>query len=145
MHCRACGTEIAAGALICYRCGAATRRPERRPAAASPRAERRWTAAVLGGVFVLAAGFFLALSLGGRPGLDQTEPRVLEAIEAVAAAARRRGKKAGIQTNDPGYARRMIALGYDLVTVMNDNRLMAAAGARIVAEMREDPALELPR
>lgn len=67
MHCRACGTEIAAGALICYRCGAATRRPERRPAAASPRAERRWTAAVLGGVFVLAAGFFLALSLGGRP------------------------------------------------------------------------------
>lgn len=83
----------------------------------------------------------LSLSLGGRPGLDQTEPRVLEAIEAVAAAARRRGKKAGIQTNDPGYARRMIALGYDLVTVMNDNRLMAAAGARIVAEMREDPAL----
>ena len=67
MRCKTCETEIAAGALLCYRCGEATRRPERRPDAARPRAERRWTAAVLGGVFVLAAGFFLALSLDGRP------------------------------------------------------------------------------
>lgn len=67
MHCKACGTEIAEGALICYRCGEATRRPERRPAARRPRAERQWTTIVLGGVFVLAAGFFLALSLSGRP------------------------------------------------------------------------------
>ncbi len=83
----------------------------------------------------------LSLSLGGRPGLDQTEPRVVEAIDTILVAAKRRGKRAGIQTNDPAYARRMIAQGFDLVTVMNDNRLLAAAGSRIVAEMREDEAI----
>ena len=33
MICRQCGTEIADKALICYRCGAATTDPVRRPAA----------------------------------------------------------------------------------------------------------------
>ncbi len=83
----------------------------------------------------------MSLSLGGRPGLDQTEPRVIAAIEAVVGAARRHGKRAGIQTNDPAYARRMIALGFSLVTVMSDMRLMVAAGSRFVADMRADPAL----
>jgi Flp pilus assembly protein TadB len=33
MVCGHCGTEIADKALICYRCGTATKEPERRPAA----------------------------------------------------------------------------------------------------------------
>ena len=32
MQCRHCGTEIADKAIICYRCGAATTDPVRRPA-----------------------------------------------------------------------------------------------------------------
>ena len=66
-HCKTCGTEIADNALICYRCGEATREPERRPADDGPRAERRWPTVVLATVFVLTVGFFLNLSLGGQP------------------------------------------------------------------------------
>jgi ABC-type transport system involved in cytochrome c biogenesis permease subunit len=36
MICRQCGTEIAAKALICYRCGTATTEPQFRPAARKP-------------------------------------------------------------------------------------------------------------
>ena len=50
----------------------------------------------------------LSLSLGCKPGLDRTEPVVVEAIETILAAAKRHGKRAGIQCNDTGYARRMI-------------------------------------
>ena len=66
MHCRACGTEIADNALICYRCGEAPRAPERRPAGYGRRSERRWPTVVLATVFVLTVGFFLNLSLGGQ-------------------------------------------------------------------------------
>ena len=61
------------------RCGAATRRSENHLFGARPRAERRWTTIALGGVFVLSAGFFLALSLGGRP--------VVPAVRAMLGAA----------------------------------------------------------
>ena len=37
MKCRSCGTEIAANALICYKCGAATEEPRIKPPAAKPR------------------------------------------------------------------------------------------------------------
>jgi hypothetical protein len=37
MQCRSCGTEIADKAIVCYRCGAATTDPVRKPAAIQPR------------------------------------------------------------------------------------------------------------
>ncbi|OFW44877.1 MAG: hypothetical protein A3J29_06820 [Acidobacteria bacterium RIFCSPLOWO2_12_FULL_67_14b] len=37
MKCRACGAEIAANALICYKCGTATSEPRIPPPAARPR------------------------------------------------------------------------------------------------------------
>ncbi len=82
----------------------------------------------------------LSLSLGGKPGLDQTNPVVFEAIETILAAAKRRGKRAGIQCNNTRYARRMVEMGFDLVTVMSDQRLMVAAGSKVVADMRKDGA-----
>ena len=41
MKCRSCGTEIAANALICYRCGAATEEPKIKPPAARRGGGRR--------------------------------------------------------------------------------------------------------
>ncbi len=65
MNCNTCGTEIADNALICYRCGEATRQPERQPLPGQ--APRRWPELVLGTAFVLAVAFFLSLALGGQP------------------------------------------------------------------------------
>ncbi len=40
MKCRSCGAEIAANALICYKCGTATAEPRIQPPAARPRRSR---------------------------------------------------------------------------------------------------------
>lgn len=40
MTCRSCGAEIAANALICYKCGTATAEPRITPPAARPRRSR---------------------------------------------------------------------------------------------------------
>lgn len=40
MKCRSCGAEIAANALICYKCGTATAEPRITPPAARPRRSR---------------------------------------------------------------------------------------------------------
>ena len=40
MICRHCGTEIADKAIVCFRCGAGTTDPVRRPAAVRPRRGR---------------------------------------------------------------------------------------------------------
>lgn len=41
MICRQCGTDIADKAIVCYRCGAATAEPARRPAQAGRRSRLR--------------------------------------------------------------------------------------------------------
>ena len=40
MKCRSCSAEIAANALICYKCGTATSEPRITPPAARPRRSR---------------------------------------------------------------------------------------------------------
>lgn len=58
MQCRSCGTEIAEKAIVCYRCGAATTDPVRRPA---PVQQRR---ASLVPVVVLVALILLGFYFG---------------------------------------------------------------------------------
>jgi hypothetical protein len=40
MKCRSCGAEIAANALICYKCGTATTEPRIKPPASRPQPRR---------------------------------------------------------------------------------------------------------
>jgi uncharacterized membrane protein YvbJ len=57
MTCRKCGTEIAANALICYRCGSATAEPRIKPPEPSSvfvRPRRKWGKTIVV-VCVLAA------------------------------------------------------------------------------------------
>lgn len=61
MRCRSCGTEIADKAIVCFRCGAATTDPVRRPAAARP---RRGSRASIDLVVALLLLVFFALYLG---------------------------------------------------------------------------------
>lgn len=78
----------------------------------------------------------LAVSMGKAPGLDQTDPEVMANIEKTLKAAKAAGIKACIHCLEPAYAKRMIGLGFDLVTVGSDVRLYAAALAGVVKEMR---------
>jgi len=78
----------------------------------------------------------LGLSLGGPAKLDQTEPKIVAAIETILAAARRHGVVPGIHCGTPDYARKMIDLGFRLVTVMSDNSLLAAGAKRAVQQTR---------
>lgn len=61
MNCVHCGTAIADAALICYRCGEATRPAHRSPP--SPR-RRRWGVASLSLAVVAAAGLSIAQVFG---------------------------------------------------------------------------------
>ena len=84
----------------------------------------------------------LSLSMGFTPKLDQTEPAVVEAITTIREAAKRHNIAAGIHCGEPEYARRMIEEGFDLVTLASDNRLMAAAAATGIAEIRQTARAE---
>ncbi len=79
----------------------------------------------------------LALSLGGTPKPDQTDPKVVEAIDHILASAKSRGVVPGIHCGSPAYAARMVEQGFQLVTIQSDNLLMAAAAKRVVSELRE--------
>jgi zinc ribbon protein len=61
MRCRNCGTEIADKAIICFRCGASTTDPVRRPVAAR---RRRRFGSSLDLVVALLLLVFFALYLG---------------------------------------------------------------------------------
>ena len=78
----------------------------------------------------------LGLSMGHEPKLDQEEPAVVAAIEQILAAAHEAGIKAGIHCLAPSYARRMRELGFDLVTLGSDARLLSAALNDAVTQMR---------
>ena len=78
----------------------------------------------------------LGLSLGYEAKLDQTEPVVVDAIKRILEAADNAGIKAGIHCLTPTYAREMLGLGFDLVTVGMDIRLLTAGFAGTMGEMR---------
>ena len=61
MKCRSCGTEIAANALICFRCGTATAEPRIQPPAARRPAVSRWLVPLLaaGAAAAAAAAWLL--------------------------------------------------------------------------------------
>jgi 4-hydroxy-2-oxoheptanedioate aldolase len=78
----------------------------------------------------------LSISLGGKPGLDQTEPKVVGAIEEILAGCKRHGVHAGLHTGSPAYAKAMIAKGFEFVTLLNDSRLLVQAGRKVVEDTR---------
>jgi 4-hydroxy-2-oxoheptanedioate aldolase len=78
----------------------------------------------------------LSISLGGKPGLDQTDPKVVGAIEEILAGCKRHGVHAGLHTGSPAYAKAMIAKGFEFVTLLNDSRLLTQAARKVVEETR---------
>lgn len=89
------------------------------------------------GVYIGPADLTLGLTGGRlRPGMDRDEPEMVEAIRGVLAKAKAAGKLAAIHTGGPAYAAKAVGWGFDMVTLNNDARLLAASAAAEVAEMR---------
>jgi len=78
----------------------------------------------------------LSLALGCTPKFDQDEAPVVEAIEHILARAKAHGVVAGIHNGTPEYALKMIAKGFQFVTIASDARLMALGAQQVVTQMR---------
>jgi 4-hydroxy-2-oxoheptanedioate aldolase len=81
----------------------------------------------------------LASSLGKTPRFDPEDETVLGAIDQILKGAKDKGLWAGIHTGSPAFAKKMIAKGFDFVTILSDARLMAMGAAATLKEMRESP------
>ena len=79
----------------------------------------------------------LSLTLGCKPRLDQTDPPVVEAQQTIVEACKRHGVAAGIHNATAAYAQKMIAAGYQFVTIASDSRFLAAKAAEEVAVIRK--------
>jgi 4-hydroxy-2-oxoheptanedioate aldolase len=79
----------------------------------------------------------LALTLGCKPQPDPTDAPVVEALERIVTACRRHGKIAGIHNATAAYALRMIAAGYQFVTLGSDRRYLAVQATADIATVRK--------
>ncbi len=84
----------------------------------------------------------LALALGRKPKLDHDDPIVVQAIDNILACAKKHGIAAGIHNLTADYALKMIAKGFNFVTVGSDSRLMAAGAQQVVATMKARSAVK---
>jgi hypothetical protein len=91
MICKKCGTEIAAKALICYRCGTATTEPLYKPARRKP-AVASLVLSLLALVLLVMAAAYMGRSAGGESSrlLSWVAVAVAVVIVAVRAYVRRR-------------------------------------------------------
>lgn len=78
----------------------------------------------------------LSLSMGFEPTFDDVAPTVAQAIEHIAQRACAHGVRAAIHNGRPDVARARIALGYRLVTISSDARLIAAGAKDVLTAMR---------
>ncbi|HXH82102.1 MAG TPA: aldolase/citrate lyase family protein, partial [Candidatus Tectomicrobia bacterium] len=79
----------------------------------------------------------LSLALGCKPRLDQTDAPVVEAQQRIVEACKRHGVVAGIHNATAAYALKMMAIGYQLVTLASDSRFLAARAAEEVGVVRK--------
>ncbi len=79
----------------------------------------------------------LALTLGARPRLDHDDPAVVDAQMTIVAACKRHGVVAGIHNATSAYAVKMIAAGYQFVTLASDARFLAARAAEEANAVRK--------
>jgi 4-hydroxy-2-oxoheptanedioate aldolase len=90
----------------------------------------------LDAVYVGPGDLSLTMDLAKR--VDNDEPVFLAALDEIVASCRQQGIVAGIHTNDPAYARRMIAKGFQFVTIMTDTGLLGTMARQVVTMVKED-------
>ena len=78
----------------------------------------------------------LGFSMGLIPILDREEQVILDIYARILDATKRRGIRACVHCGSPAYAARMIAMGFNLVTISNDSGLLLNAACAAVAAAR---------
>ena len=92
----------------------------------------------LDGIYVGPAD--LGLSLGGEARGDQTDPKIVDAIQTIVKACKKHKIYAGIHCGSTDYAKKAIGWGFQFTTILADNALLVNAAKATVAAMREGNA-----
>jgi 4-hydroxy-2-oxoheptanedioate aldolase len=82
----------------------------------------------------------LSLSMDKTPTLDPSDETVLKAMSIILKETRERCLIAGVHTDGPKTAARRFTEGFQMCTLLNDVRLLAAAAANMVREARGQSA-----
>jgi 4-hydroxy-2-oxoheptanedioate aldolase len=69
----------------------------------------------------------LTLSMGFAPSIVVTEPKVIDAIEHIRTATKRKNKFVGLHCSSGTAVAEMLAQGFDLATISTDIRIFVAA------------------
>ena len=89
----------------------------------------------LTGVYIGPAD--MSSSYGLQPKFDIKEDPIFSNIKLIAKKAQEYNKIAGIHTGSTAYAKEMIELGFNLVTISSDFRAMTTFAQNIINEMKE--------
>ncbi len=92
----------------------------------------------LDGLYIGPADLTLGVTNGRLPpGFDRTEPEMEAVILDILAAANSAGIRACMHCGSPEYAKRAVDWGFSLVTLLNDVRMLSAAAAKSVSDIRQ--------
>ena len=86
----------------------------------------------------------LSITLGCKPRLDQTDAPVVEAQKRIVEACKRHKVVAGIHNGTAAYSLKMIASGYQFVTLASDSRFLAVRAAQVAAVKKSRRGGEVP-
>jgi len=80
----------------------------------------------------------LAVSMGLKPGLDQTDPRHVEAVSKVLAAGKKYGVPGGIHVGSAEAANERIAQGFQFVGLSSDEGFVRSAAVSALSKVVKD-------
>jgi len=89
----------------------------------------------LTGVYIGPAD--MSINYGLKPKFDVKENPVYDNIKLIAKKAKEYGKIAGIHNGTSKYAKEMIDVGFELVTISSDFRAMTSGAQKVIDEMKE--------
>lgn len=92
----------------------------------------------LSGIYIGPSDLSIGLSEGRlKPGMDRTEPEIVNAIKAILSEAKKANIFAGIHCATAEYAAKAVGWGFDMVTVNSDMRLLAEVATGTVSNTRD--------
>lgn len=92
----------------------------------------------LDGLYIGPADLTLGVTNGRLPpGFDRKEPEMEAVIKQILAAANTAGIKGCMHCGSAAYAKKAVDWGFHMVTLLNDVRMLSAAAAQSVTEIRD--------